>query len=274
MSTITPWFPAIAGEGAPVLPPQLALLLSATIAFAGWGFRALTAAGAVVASLMGTAILWRTGWPGMAALGNFFVGASVISRLAPDPAARAGEVPGTRRDPRQVLANGGAAALGVLLAPSAAGLWIVTAALAAAAADTWATACGGWSRTDPRLVLGWNRVPAGTSGGVTLLGSAGAVVGAASVALAAALTSGVPAFIPLGLGIGMVGMLADSFLGAGLQGRFHCPRCDRATERQVHRCGSAARHIGGLRWLDNDGVNAAATAVSAGLGWLAWRIWS
>ena len=66
--------------------------------------------------------------------------------------AQENDAKGERRDGLQVLANGWAAGLGALLAPanSALGLWIVTTALAAAAADTWATAAGSWSQSDPR----------------------------------------------------------------------------------------------------------------------------
>ena len=58
-------------------------------------------------------------------------------------------------------------------------------------------------------------------------------------------------------------MIADSILGATLQAHRHCDRCDEPTERVVHRCGSLTRQTRGLRWLDNDGVNAIATVAGA-----------
>jgi uncharacterized protein (TIGR00297 family) len=248
-----------------------ALPISLAIALAGWWTRSLSRAGAVAATAVGTAILFGTGVPGMLALGTFFVGSSLISRIAPDRSA-ALDAKGNTRDAWQVLANGGAAAIGALL--PGAGLWIVTASLAAAAADTWATSVGGWSRTPPRAITTLRVVPPGTSGGVTLLGTIGAVVGAVLVAIAAALPSdGVP-LLCVALLLGVVGMFVDSLLGATLQGRFHCPRCDRATERRLHRCGAESTPIGGLSWLTNDGVNAAATTLAAIAGCLAWRLWS
>ncbi|MFN8646937.1 MAG: DUF92 domain-containing protein [Gemmatimonadales bacterium] len=246
-----------------------ALLLSALISAAGWRFRALTRTGALAATAVGTAILQGTGWAGMAALGAFFVGSSWVSRRAPDRSAAFG-AKGSTRDAWQVLANGGAAALGALV--PGAGLWIVTASLAAAAADTWATATGGWSRRAPRHILTLAPVPAGTSGGVTALGTAGAVAGALLVAAAAAAVAGAPRLLWSALVIGPAGMLLDSLLGATLQGRFHCDRCDAPTESRRHRCGAEARHTAGRAWLANDGVNAAATGVAALAGWLAWRL--
>jgi uncharacterized protein (TIGR00297 family) len=252
------------------LPPLVAILISGAIAGAGLGLGALTRAGTAAAVLVGTAILSGTGWAGLAALGTFFAGSSLVSRLAPDRTA-AFDAKGTRRDHWQVLANGGPAALGALI--PGAGLWIVTASLAAAAADTWATSTGGWSRRDPRHILSGAPLPPGTSGGVTWMGSLGGLAGALLVALAAALLYEGGERLRLaitGAAIGVGGMLLDSVLGATLQGRFHCDRCDRATERAVHRCGLAARATGGHRWLGNDGVNALACAAAALCGGGAW----
>ena len=252
------------------LPLARALLLSLAIAGLGWRFGALTGPGVLAASLVGSAVLVGTGWPGLWALGVFFAGSSAISRLAPDRTWDL-DAKGGRRDPWQVLANGAAAAVGALV--PGAGLWIVTASLAAAAADTWATATGGWSRALPRHIVTGCPVPAGTSGGVTLIGSAGALVGAAGVGLAAAVAGRRWALFALALGVGMLGMLADSVIGALVQGRFHCDSCGLATERRVHRCGRPARPVGGLSWLSNDAVNALATLGAAAAGFAAWHRW-
>ncbi len=252
------------------MPFTLALSIAAAVALLGWRVHALTGAGALAAATIGSAMLLGTGWAGMLALGGFFLGSSLISRVAPDRSA-ALDAKGHRRDPLQVLANGGPAALGALL--PAAGLWIVTASLAAAAADTWATSVGGWSRTDPRHIITLRRVPSGTSGGITLLGSLGGAVGAAVVGLGPALVSHSVRLLLVGLGVGLAGMLFDSLLGATLQGKFHCDDCGRATEQRLHRCGRRSRTTGGLTWLSNDGVNALATGAAACGGWLAWRCW-
>jgi uncharacterized protein (TIGR00297 family) len=248
---------------------MLAVGLSLAIALGGWATRALTRSGAATATLVGTAILGRSGWPGMGALGAFFVGASLISRIAPDRSVLILDAKGSTRDGWQVLANGGAAAIGALLssASSDAGLWVVTASLAAAAADTWATSCGGWSGRLPRHILTWRTVPPGTSGGITLIGTAGAFVGAATVGAAAALITGRLALFLLSLAVGMLGMIVDSIIGAAWQGRFHCPACGLATERSVHRCGNPTTAAGGLAWLTNDGVNGLATGFAAVLGY-------
>ena len=262
-------------DGTPVRETAMTLTLAFALALAtslaAFGLRALTASGAFAAAIVGTSVVAGAEWPGLAMLGTFFVGSTVISRLAPDIGAGL-DSKGSRRDWAQVMANGGAAAIGAWH-PEAA-LWIVAAALGAAAADTWATSSGGWSRKWPRQILTLARVPPGTSGGITWLGSLGAMAGAATVGAAGLIVGQALPLFPLAVGVGMLGMLLDSLLGASVQGRYHCDGCDQDTERHRHRCGRIARQAGGIPWITNDIVNALATGAAALLGWGAWSWWN
>jgi uncharacterized protein (TIGR00297 family) len=227
----------------------------------------------VAAWAIGTLVVWGTGWQGGAILAAFFIPSTLVSHGAPAP-TRLDPKEGSR-DARQVLANGAVAALVSLLGlrDPGLGLWLLTCAFATAAADTWASSLGARSRTSPRMLWSWRPVPRGTSGAVTPLGCAGAVAGAGIVSATATAVGGPSSlFLPAVL-IGFAGMLADSWLGAALQGRFHCPACGQESEWPVHRCGARTVHRGGARWLDNDGVNLAATAIAAALGCgvHAWR---
>lgn len=226
----------------------------------------------MAAWVVGTLVLWGTGWSGGAVLAAFFVPSTLVSRRAPAPAGL--DPKEGRRDLRQVLANGGVAAAVALVGRHDAdlGLWLVTGTLAAAAADTWATSIGARSPVPPRLLWSGRRVPRGTSGGVTLLGSFGAVAGALLVAAAGVAVGAPPHTLPAAVLIGFAGMAADSALGASLQARFHCPACDRPSEWPVHRCGAATIHRGGVRWLDNDAVNLSATALAALLAGAVWAV--
>ena len=248
------------------------------MAFVAWRSHGVTRGGAFAAWPVGTAILAGTGWAGGAVLLVFFVGSTAVGRWA-EPRTRAVhpqlafDPKGDTRDPWQVLANGGVAAAAALLelrAPSQ-GLWLVTISLAAAAADTWATAIGCTSRTLPRSMVTGETVPAGTNGGITVRGSLGAAAGAASVAATGAMASGDLRLLLAGVLLGFSGMLADSLLGAALQGRFRCPACGLESERRVHRCGTPTVPIGGVRWLTNDGVNLLATSLTAFGGWGIWH---
>jgi uncharacterized membrane protein len=217
------------------------------------------------------AVLSGTGWHGGGVLAAFFVSSNLVSRGAPRPPAL--DPKGERRDHRQVLANGGVAAAAALLGlrDPALAHWLLTSVLAAAAADTWATAVGARSRVLPRLILGGAQVPPGTSGGVTLLGSTGGALGALLVATVGAVTAGMPALLPVALLVGFGGMLLDSVLGAAAQGRFHCPACGQRSEWPTHRCGRPTIHQGGLVWMDNDVVNLCASLAAALAAWSVWR---
>jgi uncharacterized protein (TIGR00297 family) len=172
---------------------------------------------------------------------------------------------GGERDAAQVLANGGiyaGAALGFLAAPAPIWFAIGAGALAASAADTWATEIGTLAGGDPQAITSGRRVPPGTSGGITLVGTAAGVAGALFIATGATLAHWPVALAAVALG-GVAGALTDSVLGATLQARRWCELCAQSTERLVHSCGTASRRAGGLNGLDNDAVNAVCSGVGA-----------
>ena len=250
-----------------------AAAVSFVVTAAAWALRALAPSAVPAAWAIGATTLWAAGWSGGAVLLAFFIPGSLISRLWAAPVSTR-DAKGDRRDGWQVLANGGFPAFGAACAsaPDAA-LAILAAGLAAAAADTWATGVGVHSRSQPRDLVTWRAVPAGTSGGVTLLGTAGAFIGALLVALAAGPLLGLRWFGGL-VAIGMTGMLVDSALGATMQARFRCARCAQPSENRLHRCGTRTEHVGGLRWITNDAVNALATGLATAAGWLGWHLFS
>ena len=187
----------------------------------------LTGGGVVAALAVGGATARGLGWRGVMLLFAFFVSGSVLTRLAGGG--------GGQRNVRQVLANGGVAAIAGWF-----GSWMVAAgALAAATADTWATEVGSFSPSPPRLITTWKPVTKGTDGGVTLLGTAGGVGGALLIAGCAALLYAPAKTV---VWAGLVGMLADSLLGATLQGK--------------------------IKVIDNDVVNLTATVAGAATAYL------
>jgi uncharacterized protein (TIGR00297 family) len=198
----------------------------------------LTAAGAAAALAVGTATVMGVGWRGVLLLLAFLVSGSLWTKG------------GGRRTAAQVFANGGVAAAAALL-----GSWPAFAgAIAAAASDTWATEIGAHSRTAPRLITNGTAVPPGTNGGITILGTAGGVLGAVLIAgltyalsprgTAPGLTH--PGHLAVVVAVaGVLGMLIDSLLGATVQGPND-------------------------KWLNNNGVNLAMTLAGAGIA--AWLV--
>ena len=153
----------------------------------------------------------------------------------------------------------------LLLAATGDERWAAFAAgaLAAASADTWATELGLLSAAAPRSIISGARVPPGTSGGVTLAGTLAGVFGAL-VVIAAVSALGWPGVaVAAGAG-GVLGMAADSLLGATVQERRWCATCASETEARVHSCGETTSAERGVCGLTNDVVNAAATFVGAG----------
>lgn len=256
----------------------LALSALAFVCATAWRFRWLTPAGGAAALGVGAAVLVGSGVGGLALLALFFVTASALTtwnpaRRRPGALARSaasreeaaegaaweqavevepcGDAAG--RGARQVVANGGVAAAAALL--GLAGVLplaqvAVAGALAAAAADTWATEIGTAVGGPTRRIGTRERVPPGRSGGISAAGTAGGVAGALLLGAAAALLapavadhlgSGVAAAAAVGVA-GVAGMAADSFIGAHLEGR--------------------------VSGIDNHTVNLTGTAVGAAVAWL------
>jgi len=238
---------------------------SAAIAYVAFRAHALDRSGALAAFAVGTATCAGLGLSGACVLLAFFVSSVGLSRV--DKARKRAtlvEVDKTgARDAAQVFANGGIAAvcaLGAIVFDARFAI-AFAGAFATAAADTWATEIGTLVKRPPRSILTFKPVAAGLSGGVTLAGTLASVAGALVVA-AAALSLSPHAFVAVAAG-GIVGALADSLLGASVQALRWCPRCERATEREPHSCGTVTQPLRGIAWLGNDAVNLAATACGA-----------
>jgi uncharacterized membrane protein len=127
--------------------------------------------------------------------------------------------------------------------------------LAAAAADTWATEIGTLYGGTPRSILTWRPVPAGTSGGVSAIGTLASVAGAIFIAVIVRILGWTPRVANMVALGGIVGAMVDSVVGATIQARRWCDVCERETERLTHDCGTETRRARGLPWLDNDVVN-------------------
>jgi uncharacterized protein (TIGR00297 family) len=233
--------------------------------------------GAVVGTALGT-VIFAIGSPFFwLILMAFFLSATALGRVRPDAKEllHAIHQKGNTRDLYQVLANGG---MGMLMAvlfrltndPAWAAGFAVS--FASSNADTWATELGVLSRRDPVSLVGFQLVPRGISGGVSLAGCAAALAGALFIALGFAVgnlvlrvISGgfvpVVAFVTAG---GFLGSLVDSLLGATLQAQYaSAPGTGApviATERSVTDEGVPNRLVRGLAFVNNDVVNFASCA--------------
>lgn len=269
-------------------------LLAAVAAFSAYRLAHLTVGGAVGATVIGAIVFGLGGWEWAVLLLLFFASSSAVTRWRADEKADAGRTfaKGGRRDLGQVLANGGLPALLAIVHwrfPDANAFAAYAGALAVATADTWATEVGLLSEAPPRLVTNGRIVPPGTSGAVTVLGTVAAVVGAATIGLAAAVlfslrdvvtfgglglfdAGGLP-LLPITALAGLAGAAIDSLLGATVQGVYR-PRHEldagqgAETERSVGPDGVPLERVRGWRFMTNDTVNALALAVGGVLAWV------
>ena len=249
------------------------------ISLAAWRARSLSNSGAVAAAVTGTLIFGIGGWPWATLLLTFFITSSALSKAFHKRKTVINEkfAKGNQRDWAQVLANDGVGTLLVILlilsgAESAVEGWAWIAyagAMASVNADTWATELGVLNPKPPRLITTGNKVEPGTSGGISFLGTLATLGGALIIGLVGAAFSvgRGPWTLVLAATLGGVcGSLFDSLLGATVQAIYHCPTCDKETERHpVHSCGTATMQIRGWRWLNNDVVNLLASVVGAGI---------
>ncbi len=251
-------------------------ILAVIVAVLAYRAHSLNKSGALAATFVGTVIFGVGGWEWAILLLTFFITSSGLSRAFRKRKENLNEKfsKGHERDAGQVFGNGGVATLFVLihaLYPESMIGWVgFAASLAAVNADTWATELGVLNPTPPYLITNpGKRVEKGTSGGISLWGTGAALLGAAVIALPAALLTNNWALFPLVTLAGLAGSLFDSFLGATVQAMYYCPTDDKETEKHpLHTCGTQTVHLRGWRWLNNDWVNFACGAFGAALAWI------
>jgi uncharacterized protein (TIGR00297 family) len=219
--------PSRAAAAVPALQQAVlpALAANVVVAFLGYKARTVTAAGAVTGATIGTIVAAAAGWQAWALLVVTFLAASASSRLGIRRKALLGiaEERGGRRGPGNAIANTGLAAIAALLS-----LLIVSrdlallgfvAALAAGGSDTIASEIGkAWGRSTYSVPT-FKPVLPGTSGAMSLEGTAAGIVGALAIATAAAALGLVPSSALLVIvAAATIGSLVESLLGATLEG--------------------------------------------------------
>jgi uncharacterized protein (TIGR00297 family) len=227
-----------------------ALLVNGASAGAGLWAGTVTAAGALAGVIIGAVIVIGGGWSAWAVLMATFIAASVCTRLgrARKMAAGIEEARGGRRGPGNAIANTGLAAWASVLAigmpdPTLA-LLACVAALSTAGSDTVASEIGkAYGRTTVHLT-NLRRVAPGTTGAVSLEGTAAGIASAAGLAALGAWWGVIAwAAVPVVAIAATVASLIEGVLGATLEAR-------------------------GI--LNNDTLNFVNSAIGAGLAVLIW----
>jgi uncharacterized protein (TIGR00297 family) len=270
---------------------MIGLLCSSIIAGAAWSKKSLSLSGAVAAIVVGSVLYALGGLPWYGTLMVFFLSSSLLTKWKHKrkAAVESGYAKSGRRDAGQVAANGG---LGVLLCIGNS-LWphpfwwvAYMGIMSAVNSDTWATEIGGLSRAEPRSIISGRKVPAGTSGGITIMGltaslCGGMAIGAAgwlfvlwgapeavTAAYAGSVTVtaviGFAGMLLMGALAGMAGSLSDSWLGAVWQVMYRCPVCGKEIEKNRHCKDTQAVRIRGASFMTNDAVNLLSSVIGGG----------
>jgi uncharacterized protein (TIGR00297 family) len=206
-----------------VLP--FALLANVAVAALGYVARTVTVSGTIAGAIIGTVIVVAEGWGGWALLVATFAVAVVTSRLGLRRKTLLGiaEAKGGRRGAGNAFANTGvaasAAALGALTYAHDAARIAFVAALAAGGSDTVASEIGkAWGRRTILLPT-LQPVPPGTSGAVSVEGTAAGLIGALALSALGAALGLIPFSIVPAVVVGAtVGSFVESLLGSTLEG--------------------------------------------------------
>lgn len=242
---------AVRGVGA--RPAALILALGATSAFAaiGWLARTMTVPAAGVGTVLGLAIFAGAGWRGWLLLVASFLLAVLATRFGRDTKRRLGigEAREGRRGAGNAWANIGVSAMAALAAaggaPVAMAHLAMVAALAAAVSDTVASEVGKARSPSAWLLTSLTRVPAGTTGAVSV---AGTVACAASSVLLGALAAA----------LGLIPWSSVAFVAA------------IATVASLFE-GVIGAHAETRGLIDNDGLNYLTALAAAVLAVAAWQ---
>ena len=247
----------------------IGVLLSAIVALASVKLKFLTHNGAAITFILAAFIFGLGGLKWSIPILTFFISSSVLSKVKKKENEKFDTFfeKTSKRDYLQVLANGGIGGVLVIynqIFPNEVNYYIYLASLAAVCADTWATEIGTLHKRPTYNILNLQKIEQGISGGISIIGSLAAILGACIIALSGLAWSNIfyLNYFLLIIGAGLFGSFFDSILGATIQVQYKCQNCAKITERHIH-CGEKTTQFRGFGWINNDAVNILASVSSA-----------
>ncbi len=248
----------------------IGILLAFFISIFSFRLKFLTLSGSVTQFILGSLIFGLGGLKWAVPILAFFILSSLLSKLRkkknPDVETYF-EKTGTR-DMFQVLANGGIGGVLIIINQfhhSELLYAVYVSSLAAFCADTWATEIGTLKKMKTVSILNFKPVEQGVSGGISVNGFIGTVLGAFIIPLSSLswVSKNIFIFMLIVTLAGIIGSVADSILGALVQAQYKCKICGKITEKRFH-CNRFSVLTKGVKWINNDVVNFAA-GITGGL---------
>jgi uncharacterized protein (TIGR00297 family) len=267
---------------APIIPVQMTfgIVMALLFAYGSHQLKFLNTSGTVAVFLLASVIFGLGEFKWTAPIITFFILSSMLSKYGKMKKKKLEEMfeKGDTRDWGQVAANGGIAGILMLAGyyfPIYDFFPVYVGTIAAVTADTWGTELGLLARGKTVSILTFKPVAPGTNGGISLLGMCGASVGALLVTLTSLFWNVTVFTIGLIVLGGVIGSLADSVLGASLQGQFRNPADNKLTEKRYRQRPDATysgylenEYVRGIHWLNNDVVNWCCAGVGALATWV------
>src|SRR3990172_5085334 len=240
-----------------ILNLVLGVVLALIISVVSYKFKLLNLSGAIATFFLAWIIFSFGQVKWTIPILTFFILSSLLSKFRKkiNPKVDSYFPKSNERDQVQVLANGGFPGILVLINQlHGSELFYIAyvSAIAAVCSDTWATEIGTLIKAKTFNIINFHQVEQGISGGVSLIGFAGAALGAILISFSALpWLNNISEFMTIIFISGLLGSTLDSVLGSTLQGKFNCIICNKTVENKIH-CGKNSVHINGVTWLNND----------------------
>lgn len=250
------------------------LASSFLITFVAYKKSSLNKSGFIAATVLGTGIYFFGGLWFSVIMVTFFISSSLLTKFKhnnKESLEKLNEKSGNR-DYMQVFANGG---LGLIFAflyyldSSPVFLLAYAASFAVATADTWASEIGVLSKKKPLNILNFKPLKNGMSGGVSILGTSFAFLGALFISsihfivsiiiykdIKLALVYSIYCLL-----VGFAGSIIDSLIGASVQAQYYCESLDTITEKKSYK-DKPNKLIKGIPFVNNDVVNISSNLIS------------
>ncbi|MEM0017903.1 MAG: DUF92 domain-containing protein [Candidatus Korarchaeum sp.] len=225
--------------------------------------------GLIAGIIVGSLFVLTGGYAAVTMLLTFFLIGSIFTKYkySYKEGMKAAEPRGGARGWRNVFSNLFFPSLALLLYYiNANRIYLIAflSSISCSLADTLASELGPLDRRGPWMITNLRKVPHGTSGAISIVGTLSSFLGAFVIPLEA-LSFGMVDLTTFVLSstLGFLSSLFDSFLGATLQARFLCER-DGSVVEDPSSCQDRVIRLSGLPWINNHSVN----LISTGFGFL------
>lgn len=240
----------------------LAFVLAFLISAFSIKMKFLDFGGSAVTFFLALFIFGIGGWKWSFPILTFFILSSLLSKLVDKVNGKATQrifEKGSKRDYKQVLANGGIPLLICILSvlnPIKIDWYLIyLIAVSISTADTWSTEFGTLFAKNVYMITSFKKVEAGISGGVSLIGTVGGILGSIIIVFTGHLFVQLTIYQIFGVVLfALVGNFIDSLLGASLQVIYKCSKCGNLTEKKTH-CDLETNYFKGIKFINNDVVN-------------------